>query len=48
MRILLSLLASTVPVLAIWPVPSSYTHGNTTLWIDENVKVLCTGAQHVS
>ncbi|QIW95556.1 hypothetical protein AMS68_001074 [Peltaster fructicola] len=46
MRAFLSVIASAIPVLAIWPIPSSYSHGESTLWIDENVKVLYNGAQN--
>jgi len=40
-----ALCASTVS--AIWPLPSSYEHGETVLWIDQSVKVSYNGASHV-
>lgn len=36
-----------VEVRAIWPLPSSYSSGNTTLWIDKSVKVTYNGAEQV-
>lgn len=35
-------------VTAIWPLPSSYTHGDKVLWIDQSVKVTYNGADQVS
>ena len=34
-------------VFAIWPIPSSYNHGDGVLWIDESVKVSYNGSQQV-
>lgn len=33
---------------AIWPIPSSYTHGESVLWIDDSVKFTYNGAGQVS
>lgn len=41
----IALCASTVS--AIWPLPSSYEHGETVLWIDQSVKVSYNGASQV-
>lgn len=36
----LGVLAIGAPLAAaLWPIPSQYTSGNTTLWIDSDVKV---------
>ncbi|OCK80135.1 glycoside hydrolase family 20 protein [Lepidopterella palustris CBS 459.81] len=37
----------TVLASAIWPIPSSYTSGNTILWIGSDVKVLYNGGNEV-
>jgi hexosaminidase len=42
---LLSLFVSSA--LAIWPIPSSLSTGNSTLWIDEGVVITYNGPSHV-
>lgn len=34
--------------LAIWPIPETYNHGNATIWIDSQVKVIYSQPRHVS
>lgn len=41
----LALFAATAS--AIWPLPSSYEHGDKVLWIDQSVKVTYNGAEQV-
>jgi len=43
--LLISLFASSA--LAIWPIPSSLSTGNSTLWIDEGVAITYNGPSHV-
>ncbi|KAF2101944.1 N-acetyl-beta-D-glucosaminidase [Rhizodiscina lignyota] len=45
MRLLLPATLCAALVSALWPLPSSYTHGDTVLWIDKNVKVNYSGVK---
>jgi hypothetical protein len=41
---LLPLLAFSQTALALWPIPKSYSLGNSTLWIGQHVQVTVQGA----
>ncbi|OQN96989.1 hypothetical protein B0A48_16963 [Cryoendolithus antarcticus] len=47
MRLLLTSILCLPTAWAIWPLPSTYTHGNTTLWIDPSIKITYNGAGQV-
>jgi hexosaminidase len=34
-------------VTAIWPLPSSYSSGSNTLWLDKRVKIVVNGVANV-
>lgn len=50
MRVLLpfSLLLASATAIPVWPLPVSYTTGNTTLWVDKNVQITVSGVAKVS
>lgn len=50
MKVLLpfSLLLASASAISVWPLPVSYTTGNTTLWVDKNVQITVSGVAKVS
>ena len=46
MRILLSIALFAFSTLAIWPIPTTYEHGETVLWLSEDVSFDWTGADN--
>jgi hypothetical protein len=43
-----SLLLASASAIAVWPLPVSYSTGNTTLWVDSNVQITVSGVPKVS
>ncbi|KAF2088688.1 glycoside hydrolase family 20 protein [Saccharata proteae CBS 121410] len=48
MKIFVAIAACAPLAAALWPIPSSYTSGNTTLWIEDSVKITYSGANQTS
>ena len=47
MKFITTLITCAPAVLALWPIPESYTHGDSVVFIDQNTPVTYNGKQSV-